>query len=103
PHRMMACGANGRQRRLGYLATTRLQNAGEHSNISNQEVAYMAVLTTDRIEKKILLRAPHARIWRALTDADEFGTWFGMKFDGRFAPGAQVKGVISPTTVDAEV
>ena len=63
----------------------------------------MAVLTTDRIEKKILLKAPRARIWRALTDADEFGTWFGMKFDGRFAPGAHVKGSISPTKVDAEV
>jgi len=63
----------------------------------------MAVLTTDRLEKKILLKAPRARIWRALTDANEFGTWFGMKFNGRFTPGAQVTGVISPTTVDPEV
>jgi uncharacterized protein YndB with AHSA1/START domain len=63
----------------------------------------MAVVTTDRIEKKILLKAPRARVWRALTDADEFGRWFGMKFNGRFTPGAAVTGVISPTTVDAEV
>jgi uncharacterized protein YndB with AHSA1/START domain len=63
----------------------------------------MATVTTDRIEKQVLLRAPHARVWQALTDAKEFGTWFGMKFDGSFTPGARVAGVIAPTTVDAEV
>jgi len=60
-------------------------------------------MNTDRIEKKILLRAPMARVWRALSDSAEFGTWFGMKFDGPFTPGASVRGVIAPTTVDAEV
>jgi uncharacterized protein YndB with AHSA1/START domain len=63
----------------------------------------MSVSVTDRIEKTILLRAPRARVWRALTDAEEFGTWFGMKFDGPFIPGALRRGVIVPTTVDAEV
>ncbi len=60
-------------------------------------------MSTDRIEKKILLRAPRKRVWRALSDSAEFGTWFGMKFDGSFTPGARVRGVISPTKVDAEV
>ena len=60
-------------------------------------------MSTDRIEKKILLRAPRNRVWRALADSTEFGTWFGMKFDGPFAPGTCVRGVIAPTTVDAEV
>lgn len=60
-------------------------------------------MNTDRIEKKILLRAPRARVWRALSDSTEFGTWFGVKFDGPFAPGASVRGVIAPTVVDAEV
>jgi uncharacterized protein YndB with AHSA1/START domain len=60
-------------------------------------------MNTDRIEKKVLLRAPRNRIWRALSDSTEFGTWFGMKFDGPFAPGASMRGVIVPTTVDAEV
>jgi uncharacterized protein YndB with AHSA1/START domain len=60
-------------------------------------------MTTDRIEKKILLRAPRQRIWRALTDAAEFGTWFGARFDGPFTPGARLRGVIVPTGVDAEV
>ena len=60
-------------------------------------------MNTDRIEKKILLRAPRARVWRALTDSAEFGTWFGMKFDGPFAPGATMRGVIVPTRVNAKV
>src|ERR1700724_4682916 len=60
-------------------------------------------MITDRIEKKILLRAPRQRIWRALTDAAEFGTWFGARFDGPFTPGARLRGVIVPTGVDAEV
>jgi uncharacterized protein YndB with AHSA1/START domain len=60
-------------------------------------------MNTDRIEKKVLLRAPLKRVWRALSDSTEFGTWFGMKFDGPFAPGACLHGVIEPTTVDAQV
>jgi uncharacterized protein YndB with AHSA1/START domain len=49
----------------------------------------------DRIEEKILLRVPRARVWRALTDAEEFGAWFGVKLAGAFAPGATVKGTIT--------
>lgn len=60
-------------------------------------------MNTDRIEKRILLRAPRKRVWRALADSTEFGSWFGMKFDGPFVPGASVRGAIVPTTVDAEV
>jgi uncharacterized protein YndB with AHSA1/START domain len=60
-------------------------------------------MSTDRIEKQILLRAPRRRVWRALADSTEFGAWFGMKFDAPFAPGARMRGVIVPTTVDAEV
>jgi uncharacterized protein YndB with AHSA1/START domain len=60
-------------------------------------------MSTDRIEKKILLRAPRKRVWRALSDSTEFGTWFGMKFDGPFTPGARVRGTIVGTTVDADV
>src|SRR5438128_808206 len=48
--------------------------------------------TTDRIEKEIVLRAPRARVWRALANAEEFGAWFGIKLDGAFAPGARVNG-----------
>jgi uncharacterized protein YndB with AHSA1/START domain len=59
--------------------------------------------STDRIEKRIFLRAPQERVWHAISDAAEFGRWFGMELDGRFAPGAQMRGRIKPTQVDAEV
>jgi uncharacterized protein YndB with AHSA1/START domain len=60
-------------------------------------------MRTDRIEKKVLLHAPRKRVWRALSDSTEFGTWFGVKFDGPFTPGASMRGVIVPTKVNAEV
>src|SRR5579863_7609170 len=60
-------------------------------------------MDTDRIEKKTLLHAPLKRVWRAISDSTEFGTWFGMRFEGPFAPGATMRGVIVPTTVDAEI
>jgi uncharacterized protein YndB with AHSA1/START domain len=60
-------------------------------------------MDTDRIEKKILLRAPLSRVWRALTDSKEFESWFGVKFDRPFTPGAVMRGDIVGTTVDAEV
>jgi uncharacterized protein YndB with AHSA1/START domain len=60
-------------------------------------------MDTDRIEKNILLHASPERVWRALSDSAEFGSWFGVKFDGPFAQGAHVRGVIVPTTVNAEV
>src|SRR5438445_11459336 len=50
---------------------------------------------TDRIEKEIVLRAPQARVWRALANAEEFGAWFGMKLEGEFAPGGSVHGQIT--------
>jgi uncharacterized protein YndB with AHSA1/START domain len=60
-------------------------------------------MSADRMEKEILLHAPLQRVWRALSDSAEFGRWFGVKFDGQFAPGAGIRGVIVPTTVNAEV
>jgi uncharacterized protein YndB with AHSA1/START domain len=46
----------------------------------------------DRIEKHVLLRAPVARVWRALVDAQEFAGWFGLELDvkGSFTPGTRV-------------
>jgi uncharacterized protein YndB with AHSA1/START domain len=60
-------------------------------------------MATNRIEKKILLRAPLKRIWDALSDSTKFGTWFGTKFDGPFVPGKKITGVIVPTGVNEEV
>jgi uncharacterized protein YndB with AHSA1/START domain len=50
---------------------------------------------TDRIEKKVLLRAPRSRVWRAVTDAEEFGTWFKAKLEAPFAEGETVRGRIT--------
>jgi uncharacterized protein YndB with AHSA1/START domain len=41
----------------------------------------------DRIVRTVDLKAPPARVWRALTDHNEFGTWFRVKLDGPFVPG----------------
>ena len=60
-------------------------------------------MSTDRIEKTVLLRAPLERVWRALSDSTEFGNWFGMRFNAPFAPGATMTAVIVPTTVNREV
>ena len=51
--------------------------------------------TTDRIERSIVIRASRKRVWRALTDAAEFGAWFGVRVTGKFAPGARLGGAIT--------
>ena len=50
---------------------------------------------TDRIEKNVLLRAPKSRVWRALTNAEEFGTWFWVKLESDFAVGKDVTGNVT--------
>jgi uncharacterized protein YndB with AHSA1/START domain len=52
-------------------------------------------MDTDRIEKTLILHAPHSRVWRALTDAEEFGAWFNVALVGEFWPGACVQGRIT--------
>ncbi|HEY2474404.1 MAG TPA: SRPBCC family protein [Candidatus Cybelea sp.] len=61
------------------------------------------ISSTDRIEKRILLRAPQERVWRALSDATEFGNWFGVQLEGSFIAGAQMMGRIKPTIADPGV
>jgi len=51
---------------------------------------------TDRIEKQVTLHATRSRVWRALTNPQEFGAWFGMKLqDTAFAEGATVRGNVT--------
>jgi uncharacterized protein YndB with AHSA1/START domain len=59
--------------------------------------------STDRIEKSVVLRAPRERVWRAISDSKQFGSWFGVEFDGPFKAGASIVGKIVPTSVDAEI
>ena len=49
----------------------------------------------DRIEKRIELKAPVSRVWRAITDYREFGEWFRVKLDGPFVAGAASTGHIT--------
>jgi uncharacterized protein YndB with AHSA1/START domain len=63
----------------------------------------MAEVSTDRIVKTVVLRAPRERVWRAISEADRFGAWFGIEFDGRFVAGQRLTGRIAPTMVDPDV
>lgn len=54
------------------------------------------VTETDRIERSVVIDAPRERVWRALTNAEEFGTWFGANLKGQtFAPGQRARGQIT--------
>lgn len=50
---------------------------------------------TDRIEKRIVLDAPLSRVWRAISDAREFGAWFRVELEGPFVAGQAVHGKIT--------
>lgn len=50
---------------------------------------------TDRIEKKIALRAPRSRVWRAIANVQEFGEWFRVKLEGGFAEGVTIRGKLT--------
>ncbi len=50
---------------------------------------------TDSIEKRIELRAPVSRVWRAITDYREFGEWFKVNLEGPFVPGQVARGRIT--------
>ena len=58
---------------------------------------------TDRIMKSTTLKAPLAKVWRAISDSAAFGTWFGMTFQGPFVEGQTVMGAIAKTQVDDEI
>jgi uncharacterized protein YndB with AHSA1/START domain len=49
----------------------------------------------DKIEKRMELKAPVSRVWRALTDHREFGEWFRVKLDGPFVAGQVSTGHIT--------
>src|SRR5579862_1407356 len=60
-------------------------------------------MSTDRIEKKIFLRATRERVWRAISDSKEFGEWFGIQAEGPFKAGAKMRAAIVGTKVNDEV
>src|SRR4029434_2011382 len=52
-------------------------------------------MSKDQIEKSVVLEAPRAQVWRALSDAKSFGEWFGVQLTGLFAPGARIRGKVT--------
>ncbi|MFH8252656.1 SRPBCC family protein [Microbacterium sp. B2969] len=55
------------------------------------------------IRRSIVVSSSLERVWRAIVDSTEFGTWFGAEFDGPFDAGVTTTGRIVPTTIDAAV
>lgn len=54
------------------------------------------ISNTDRIERSVIINAPRERVWRALSNAEEFGIWFGANLKGQtFAPGQRARGQIT--------
>jgi uncharacterized protein YndB with AHSA1/START domain len=52
--------------------------------------------SNDRIERKVLIKSTRARVWRAVSNAAEFGDWFGVDFKGKsFVAGKPVQGKIT--------
>ena len=58
---------------------------------------------TDRIQKRVTLRAPLERVWKAVSDSNRFGEWFGVQFEGPFVAGKSIRGKIVPTKADPEI
>jgi uncharacterized protein YndB with AHSA1/START domain len=52
-------------------------------------------IVSDRIEKRLELKAPVSRVWRALTDYREFGEWFRVKLEGPFVVGEISRGYMT--------
>jgi uncharacterized protein YndB with AHSA1/START domain len=53
-------------------------------------------METDRIERSIVINAPRERVWRAISNAEEFGTWFHANLKGqRFVPGERTRGALT--------
>jgi uncharacterized protein YndB with AHSA1/START domain len=60
-------------------------------------------MSMDRIEKRVTLRAPVSRVWRAIADAQEFGQWFGFTLDGPFVEGKTMRGTLDGTLDEAAI
>ena len=52
---------------------------------------------TDRIEKQIHVKAPRARVWRAIADSTQFGEWFGVHIEGPWQVGRPMRGTFNMT------
>lgn len=42
---------------------------------------------TDAIHKQLVLKAPPSRVWQAISNAEQFGAWFGATLHGEIVAG----------------
>ena len=61
------------------------------------------MIASDRIEKRVVLRAPVSRVWRAISRAEEFARWFGVKLEGEFAVGRSIMGTFEAKIDEAAI
>src|SRR3989441_9721664 len=80
---------------LHIIGTAFLPDCGGNQTMAVKSQAPNDTKSTDRIEKRVVLRAPRTRVWRALTNAEEFGTWFRVKLEGAFTESRAVRGRLS--------
>ena len=50
---------------------------------------------TDAIHKQLVLKAAPTRVWQAISNAEQFGTWFGAKLHGEIIAGRTIEGTVS--------
>lgn len=56
----------------------------------------MGKVSSDRIERQVLLRALRVRVWQAISNAEEFRRWFGVALAGKsFVAGRHTQGHIT--------
>ncbi len=55
----------------------------------------MPAVSTDRIEKQIVINAPRTKVWKALTEVEQFKQWFGAALDNPFKPGTRTRGHVT--------
>jgi uncharacterized protein YndB with AHSA1/START domain len=62
------------------------------------------MVSSDKIEKHVTLRAPVSRVWKAITNARQFGQWFGVELEGEFVAGKPIRGLFDASRVnEAEI
>jgi uncharacterized protein YndB with AHSA1/START domain len=57
----------------------------------------------DKIEKRVTFRAPVSRVWQAIANAKEFGSWFGINLAGDFVVGKPITGTFSKLPSEAAI
>jgi uncharacterized protein YndB with AHSA1/START domain len=76
------------------MARINLQQKGCYLIFPGFRATHKLHMNTNTIEKQIEIKAPRARVWRALTTHTEFAQWFGAALTSPFVVGQVSAGVI---------